>query len=312
MSQQHTISLLKARIRAFTLIELLVVIAIIAILAALLLPALAQAKQHAQRIKCTSNLKQIGVAFLNWSTEHGDRFPPTCIYRGDTVAQMTWDDYIHYELGGHDTAIDLVGAMDVNSNLIPQVLRCPADQLYPADTMYGNPMQRRSYAENYGGALTANGVATKPAPTINFPTLSNGVGIYISDTSPWNVVNVSWDPPGIKSSYIQDHSGSILLCELPNEENMAGNGWPSFCAGPGYRVPTWTGFASSQSDIVQATDIPPNNNKQSFGKVLFGLHDRRFNYLFHDGHVQIFRPQDTVGSGTTNDPRGMWTIVKGD
>jgi prepilin-type N-terminal cleavage/methylation domain-containing protein len=68
----------KARGRScagFTLVELLVVIAIIAVLASLLLPALARAKQRSQRTACASNLKQIGVAFLLYLNDNGDRFP---------------------------------------------------------------------------------------------------------------------------------------------------------------------------------------------------------------------------------------------
>jgi prepilin-type N-terminal cleavage/methylation domain-containing protein/prepilin-type processing-associated H-X9-DG protein len=292
----------RAARRAFTLIELLVVIAIIAILAALLLPALAGAKSRAQRLRCTAQMKQLGLGFSLFVADHSDQYPPTAYSTGDYQYQLSWDDYIHRYIGGAAPEADLIlgisGAV-ADPALIPKILKCPADRIL-LGIWYAAYAQRRTYAMNWAGPSFQVTSAGGPLPP---PT--HGVGVYynLRGTQPGALPD--WEPRGFKESAVGDPSGTILLAELPNGRNAAGNDWPSFCAGPGTKFPSGV-----TPDCVQLSK--GTFNGVDYGSAAYGLHARRFNYLFHDGHVSIHKVTETVGTGTTNAPLGMWTMVPGD
>jgi hypothetical protein len=126
-----------------------------------------------------------------------------------------------------------------------------------------------------------------------FPTAKHGIGIYWQDSS-----TPDWNAPGYKVSTIRDTAGTILLCEEPNTQNIAGNIWPCICLGP-----------QGAGDVYQ---MDPSSNARNFGNFQYGIHAKRFNYLFHDQHVETLRMEDTIGTGTLQNPRGMWTINPGD
>jgi prepilin-type N-terminal cleavage/methylation domain-containing protein/prepilin-type processing-associated H-X9-DG protein len=277
-----------ARREAFTLIELLVVIAIIAILAAMLLPALSSAKAAGYMAKCKSNQKQIGIAFTLYLDDNQDVYPAGACDGADN-SQYTWDTTIHPYIGGNPHLSQAVldsGAVD--QTLVSQILRCPADMGGDSGwTTTDLSVGRRTYGMNYINNEWGDPVEFGSAP----PKQTDGLGVY------YNANTTHAGCPGYKATVLYQPAGTINIVEQPSGDNTCGNVWPAISVAP---AGTETGQGTGE---LYQIDVKDTVNQ---GAALYKLQNKHFNYLFFDGHVEALTIQQTIGSGTTNLPKGYW------
>jgi prepilin-type N-terminal cleavage/methylation domain-containing protein/prepilin-type processing-associated H-X9-DG protein len=155
------------RRRGFTLIEILVVIAIVAVLMALLLPAVQSAREAARRLGCANNLKQLGLAAVNYAEAQG-ALPPTAFLTGNDPNDFGMkarllpflEQYMAYD------ALNVGSLAGDDENWTVRVtsfsvLLCPSDGAGPGvtatlDTRSGI-VGATSYPNNIGTVSTANG-----------------------------------------------------------------------------------------------------------------------------------------------------------
>ncbi len=298
-----------AALSGFTLIELLVVIAIIAILAAMLLPALASAKARAQRMQCLNNMRQTGLGFPMFGSDNGDMLPPAG-WADSGNWQLSWDSWLNKYIGGNASEADLsVGAFLAGD--APKILVCPADRFPKVAWMGGTDpfLAMRSYAMAGVGPTQGANADYQRDPSNGLPDLSQpgklGVGIYWWVTRSWPSPN--WNAQGYKSTVVRDPAGSILLCENTSGQQCAGNIWTCVCNGP-----QANNSELYQLDPAAAKQDPNSNTSINQGSLLYKAHRNRFNYVFHDGHAETLKAEQTIGTGTMAVPKGMWTVAQGD
>ncbi|MFA6546038.1 MAG: prepilin-type N-terminal cleavage/methylation domain-containing protein [Limisphaerales bacterium] len=301
---------LHPRRSAFTLIELLVVIAIIAILAGLLMPALGMAKSRAKAAGCGNNLKQVGVAMQMYFTDEDGKIPYAAVVMGAWNPDISWEDLLLAGLGSTYTNI---GAASLPAPPL-KTLICSADNVPLAAN--GGTRWKKSYA------ISGHNMGTTPfggvGPTASDwpPSSENATGIglkwdnytgAVNAAAPrWNaadsIATGTWarNQTCLRDGNLSDPAGTIAVTENIAANNFAG-------AADQYYVAAANGHFGITASSAPTVATP--SGTMTYAKY----HNGKFNYVMCDGHVDLLRPDKTLGSGTDiRVQTGMWTIKAGD